>query len=205
MAQGRASTLQEVLKPRIVRLAGGTVVGLGFYDVLCNQLGLPPLKTLVGMSGAIMPWWGWLLILQSVFVYALFEYVRSKVAGTTTPKISPGSIIGASTPPLPLKPTARLQLGSWAHVDEFKVSEAACLWAGYLPGSSYIFDKAAHPAIVGAERLIISELTAAINMDAVPFGNDDLCSGTISRQALLALAKRNGFGPVFLFPDANPA
>lgn len=28
------------------------------------------------MSGSLLPWWGWLLIAQAIFVYALFEYVR---------------------------------------------------------------------------------------------------------------------------------
>lgn len=86
MAEGRLSTLQEMLKPTVVRVGGGALLFLGSYDVLCNQLGLPPLKDLiskvapfVGMTGSLMPWWGWLLILQSLFVYALFEYVRVSI------------------------------------------------------------------------------------------------------------------------------
>ncbi len=36
------------------------------------------------MSGSLLPWWGWLLILQAIFVYGLFEYVRRQAVSPMT-------------------------------------------------------------------------------------------------------------------------
>jgi len=69
--------LRDIFRPRIVRVVALLVAGLTIYDPLSNQFGLPKLGTLWGVSGQLLPWWGWLLILEAVFVYALFEYIRS--------------------------------------------------------------------------------------------------------------------------------
>lgn len=86
MAEGRIKTLRRVLQPRLVRWGLGAVALLGGYDVLCNQLGLPPIKSIAGLSvpsvavpASILPWWGWLLMLQIPFTYGLFEYVRNNI------------------------------------------------------------------------------------------------------------------------------
>lgn len=218
MAEGRLSTLREVLKPAIIRWGGSALVALGFYDVLCNQAGLPPLKNLAnrvlpwwGMTGALMPWWGWLLVLQALFVYALFEYMRVKVvpkmeaveatsleakAAANRQRVATPSPATPKTAPKP----EGAKLGAWEHVERFKVSEAANLWANFLPGGSYIYDKATKPAVVGAERLIVSELKDAIDMSDVPGYSQDYTEGTVSRADLLALAERKGVKPVFLYP-----
>ena len=89
MAQGRLSTLRAILAPRIVKVVGGIFASLYAYDVLSNQLEfptirallrkIPPLQDRLAVSGTLLPWWGWLLVLQAVFIYALFEYVRRNV------------------------------------------------------------------------------------------------------------------------------
>lgn len=65
---------------------------VGVYDTLSGQFELPTLRKLVGMSGELLPWWGWLLLLQAIFVAALFEYVRKNVP-IQTPKIVRGNDI----------------------------------------------------------------------------------------------------------------
>jgi hypothetical protein len=86
MATSRIKVLHEILKPHFVKWGSRIVVAFGLYDLLSNQSPswhLPKLgdqlPRWLGMSGALLPWWGWLLILQAIFVYALFEYVRRNV------------------------------------------------------------------------------------------------------------------------------
>lgn len=76
MVKGRFATLRELFKPTLVKVGGGFITALFVYDAASNQFELPKLGKLMGMSGNLLPWWGWLLILQAIFVYALFEYVR---------------------------------------------------------------------------------------------------------------------------------
>jgi hypothetical protein len=76
MAQSRARTLVALLKPKVVRIGLVLFSVLAAYDTLANQLELPTARRWWGISGSLLPWWGWLLILQGIFVYALFDYVR---------------------------------------------------------------------------------------------------------------------------------
>lgn len=77
MAESRWDTLRSVLAPKFVSYGGLFIVFVGAYDSLSNQLGLPTLRKVFGMTNAaLMPWRGWLLVLQGIFVYGLFEYVR---------------------------------------------------------------------------------------------------------------------------------
>jgi hypothetical protein len=62
--------------PWLARLLVGIPAVAGFYQFGCDQFDWPKLPALWGMTGAGLPWWGWLLIAQAGFVYALFEYVR---------------------------------------------------------------------------------------------------------------------------------
>ena len=62
MAEGRLKTLRAIWRYRVVRWAVSLGGVLATYDVLCNQLGLPPIKTLVssaipniGVSGSLIP------------------------------------------------------------------------------------------------------------------------------------------------------
>jgi hypothetical protein len=225
MAETRFSVLRDIFKPWYVKV-GSAVAGacalVGGYSGLQSQFPdhLPLLQAVVVMTHiTVLPWWGWLLVLQAVFTYGLFEYVRVHASpaqpGLTLQERAEANrarLRGAGAPldftsvtpppPKPLTKPLRLQLGSWAHVDRFKVSEAACLWAGLLPGASYIYDKAGHPAVVGAERLITSEMSQQIAMDDAPWGSDDLTLGSVTRVDLLAFANRKGIRPSFLFPDA---
>lgn len=47
---------------------------VGTYDIACNQFGTPKIPELWGMTGSLLPWWAWLLILETVSLVALFEY-----------------------------------------------------------------------------------------------------------------------------------
>ena len=46
------------------------------YQFGCDQFDWPKLPVLWGMTGVLVPWWGWLLIAQIGFTYGVFEYVR---------------------------------------------------------------------------------------------------------------------------------
>ena len=76
MAKGHFELLRALFKPVLVKIGAAVGTGLAIYDSASNQFNLPKLGKLLGMSGSLLPWWGWLLVLQAVFVYALFEYVR---------------------------------------------------------------------------------------------------------------------------------
>lgn len=86
MAGERLQTLWTMAQPRIVFWGGIGIGAVATYDSFSNQFPswyLPKLGNLLpgwsGMTGALLPWWGWLLVLQTVFLYALFEYVRKAV------------------------------------------------------------------------------------------------------------------------------
>ncbi len=69
----------ELLRPWWVRIAFLSTVAIPSYDAAANQFGLPKLPALWGMTGSLLPWWGWLLVFQGVLMLALFEYVRRNV------------------------------------------------------------------------------------------------------------------------------
>jgi hypothetical protein len=76
MAQSNSAFLRELWRSKVLRWGGGSIVFLSAYDPASNQLGLPTLGAIIGMSGTLLPWWGWLLVAQALLVVALFEYVR---------------------------------------------------------------------------------------------------------------------------------
>ena len=76
MLESRLSLFRDLLAPRFVKILLGLVGSLGTYDAASSQFDWPKLPKVWGMSGGLLPWWGWLLVLQAIFVYALFEYVR---------------------------------------------------------------------------------------------------------------------------------
>lgn len=61
------------------RLLAGVPIAAGAYQFLCDQFGFPTIPVLWGMTGAALPWWGWLLLAQLGAFYGLFEYVRLNV------------------------------------------------------------------------------------------------------------------------------
>jgi hypothetical protein len=86
MGEENISYLRQLLSQPVVRYGGGAVSLVGLYDtfreVVSSEFGitLPTIRAAVGMTGAdLLPWWGWLLILQAVLNYALFTYVRQKL------------------------------------------------------------------------------------------------------------------------------
>lgn len=79
MAQGHVRTLRGVFHPTALKIVFAVVSVVGAYDSFSNQFSLPRLGKLAGMSGSLLPWWGWLLALQFVFVAGLFEYIRRNV------------------------------------------------------------------------------------------------------------------------------
>lgn len=79
MPDSRLVVLHEIFRPWYVKalaIMAAVPTGLGAYDACCNQFGWPKLPKVWAVTLALVPWWSWLLILQAVFVYALFEYVR---------------------------------------------------------------------------------------------------------------------------------
>jgi hypothetical protein len=68
--------LRDLFKPLAVRIGASSAGIIGAYDAISNQFILPKLGKIIGMSGTLLPWWGWLLVLEAILVFALFEYVR---------------------------------------------------------------------------------------------------------------------------------
>lgn len=81
----REKVLREILAVPLVRWGKWVLGAVASYDIFSAQFRIegkfepPPLLELIGMSGGLLPWWGWLLIAQAGFIYALFEYVRRNV------------------------------------------------------------------------------------------------------------------------------
>jgi len=67
---------KEILRPWRSRIAVGLPIAAGAYQFLCDQFDFPKLPALWGMTGVLVPWWGWMLIAILGANYALFEYVR---------------------------------------------------------------------------------------------------------------------------------
>lgn len=72
----RTAGIRKILGTWRTRLLVGVPTVAGAYQFCCDQFDFPTLPKLWGMTTALVPWWGWLLIAQAGFVYALFEYVR---------------------------------------------------------------------------------------------------------------------------------
>jgi hypothetical protein len=153
-------------------------------DLVYNALHL--VAPLAIVWGILFLWHFWLA------PYALvYEAARASAAKPST----------VTAPQPQKKKTLREALGAWAHVDRFKVSDAACLWAGFLPGGSYLADKIQKEGVVGAERLIVTELQDVLDERDVRPMDEDLGNAYVSRADLLALATRKGIRPGFLYPD----
>jgi hypothetical protein len=180
--------------PAITAVVGGGVIVVGYLlearDIA--ELGLPiPIWQAIGSA-----------LFMCAMVAILYRWdIGQSVLSAEAPKV----IQQTTTPAVPraaAAPHPKAQLGSWEHVERFKVSEAANLWANFLPGGSYLFDKINRPSVVGAERLIVSELMDVLDTSAIPgyFNGDDYSNAYVSRADLLALAERKGVKPVFLYP-----
>lgn len=81
----KTSSLGAILRPWWVRVFGSSGVAASAYQFGCDQFGLPTLPRLWGLTGAYLPWWGWLLVAQGVLVLAIFDYVRRNVGPTQPP------------------------------------------------------------------------------------------------------------------------
>jgi hypothetical protein len=210
MAESRISAFHAIFKPWYVKAGSGVALLLaavnGYAGVEDQFPSLPKLQDVVTMTHVgILPWWGWLLVLQSVFVYALFEYVRVKMPGTPSQPIAvptTPSTQAHNSHAFPAIPAPKgAPLGAWEHVNRFKVSEAANLWVNHLPGASFIYDKTTRPAVVGAERLIVSELDSVLDKSEVAGYSSDYADAYVTRADLLSLAEKKGVRPVFLYPN----
>lgn len=59
-----------------MRIPTGLVAIIAAWDASSNQFSLPKIPRLWGMTGSLLPWWGWLLVAHAILVLSLFEYVR---------------------------------------------------------------------------------------------------------------------------------
>ena len=93
---GHFTTLREIFKPWYIK--AGSALAIAFaaingYAALQDQFPtLPKLQEVVVMAHVLpLPWWGWLLVVQSIFLYALYEYVRR---GVPAPHPNSGRLFG---------------------------------------------------------------------------------------------------------------
>lgn len=94
------------------------------------------------------------------------------------------------------------KLGDWVHTEQFTVHEAACLWAGYLPGNVVGLDAVVQSKIQAAKRLIAMDLRHTLDTSENAFsmiGNHD--QSYVHRADLVALAEQKGIKPAFLYID----
>ncbi len=76
MNLGPLTFFGQLFKTAKSRLFAGTLTFMAIYQFGCDQLGWPTLPKAWQLTGAKLPWWGWLLLLQGSLTIALFEYVR---------------------------------------------------------------------------------------------------------------------------------
>lgn len=207
---GRWAFIRTLFRSWWVRAAAllATILAFvnGYAGVQDQFPRLPKLQDVISVPHlGFLPWWGWFLVwlfvLQTVFVYALFEYVRVRIPTSPPPanrSVKAGVLMPAKSLPR-LPPSTRANLGSWDHVDSFTVEEAASLWAGIMPGGSYLNDKMGHPDIAGAERLILTEVPLDFRGNPLSRWNQEKAS--VSRKDLMALAEAKGVRPSFLYPE----
>lgn len=79
----RLGLLANVYRSWKAKLLTGIPIGAAIYQFLCDQFGLPTIPQAWTMTGALFPWWGWLLVAQVGAVYGLFEYVRLNISPHT--------------------------------------------------------------------------------------------------------------------------
>ena len=100
MAGGHFQTLRALFRPWYVKVGSAlatAAAGIGIYASVQDQFPdkLPKLQDVVNMSHAlILPWWGWLLVLQAVLGFGLYDYVRRNVPVAPSP--ATGGPISAS-------------------------------------------------------------------------------------------------------------
>ena len=75
----KTTFLREILRPWWVRIAFLLTVAIPSYDGISNQFDWPKIPELLGMTGSLLPWWGWLIVILAISVGALFDYVRRNV------------------------------------------------------------------------------------------------------------------------------
>lgn len=71
--------IRQIMETWRARLFVGLPIAASAYQFGCDQFGWPTIPVLWGQTGAAMPWWGWLFLAQTGFVYALYEYVRRSI------------------------------------------------------------------------------------------------------------------------------
>ena len=79
--RSRLRALREITRPRIVRIGGLLAFAIPAYDAASNQLGLPKISAVWGMTAPFLPLWTWPVILLALLFYGLFEYVRRNMGG----------------------------------------------------------------------------------------------------------------------------
>jgi hypothetical protein len=85
----RLDLLNEIFRTRTSKITTAALASMAVYQFACDQFGAPMLPNLWGMTGAALPWWAWLLLMQLGFLYGLFEFVRrSYRESVTTPSPS---------------------------------------------------------------------------------------------------------------------
>lgn len=79
--------IKEFFKPLWVKIVVPVVGGVAAYDGISSQFNTPKLGSLLGASGSLLPWWGWLIAFQSIMIVGLFEYVRRNVPVVAAPEM----------------------------------------------------------------------------------------------------------------------
>lgn len=72
-------TVKQIFRPWYLGLGTPAVFIGGLYQFACDQFGAPTIPRLWGMTGAYLPWWGWMLIVQALITVAVFNYVRRQL------------------------------------------------------------------------------------------------------------------------------
>jgi hypothetical protein len=87
MAGDHFQTLRAVFRPWYIKVVSGIATlcaGIGLYASLQDQFPdkLPKLQDMVTVAHVlILPWWGWLLVLQAALGFGLYDYVRRTIGG----------------------------------------------------------------------------------------------------------------------------
>ena len=165
---------------RIFFFAWALIAG---YDTFSGVLGqiTPwspwPIRQLFGLAmttgSHLLPWWGWLLVLQGLVLFAIIDYLSRlpvRTVAAEAPEIEPP----APQPSEEEREAARVAAAEkrraifkeWSKASSFEIQQAAFLWTGRIPAALFVIAPDDVRAV--SERLIAAVHDGTLESDAQP-------------------------------------
>jgi len=191
LAQYRA-WFEEISKRLWFKIAISVWAIICVYDTVLSQLipdfiakKLPKTWQVAIMTGDLLPWWGWLLVLALIVIVALVEQLVRLTKQHNL--ISAANLAEDAV-------SSTFDVSKWVNHETYYIWVAACLWVNIKPTTTINENSPAYPALQKIKGAIeggqISSLTGASNANA-----------KVPRSELIKLASIHNERPIFLFAE----